>query len=934
MKKKYSITGMSCAACAAGIERTVRKLAGVKTCAVSLMGECMDVECEGDLDGEIVSAVRSLGYGIFDYGKKPEEKREILTLFVRFLVSLVLLLPVMYLSMGHMVGLPAPMGWLNHGFQLGITAVILLVNYKFFVSGVRAAVKLVPNMDTLVSLGAGVSFVYSVVLACIDPMSHALYFESAAMIVTLVTLGKWLEDRSKKRTGREIEKLRSLAPDAVRVERGGGECVIPLSEVEEGDVIVVKQGESIAADGTVTEGHAFVDQSAVTGESLPVELSEGSKAVSACIVTGGYLKIRAERVGEDTMLMGIIRMVREAGTSKAPIQKLADRVAAIFVPTVLGLAVVTFLAWFFSTWDLSRAMNYAVCVLVISCPCALGLATPVAIMAATGRGAALGILYKNAEALQKMATVHEILLDKTATLTEGRPKVVFFEGDEASKRIAYALESKLNHPLAQCIADFCGAGESAEGVEYVTGQGAVGEVNGRTYFLGNERMMQYRGVKFEEQLEAFERLTAEGKTVLFLANEKKVLALFALADTLKEGSREAVGELVKAGCLPVMLTGDNQAVASHIAAEAGFPPYDACVCAELLPEDKLSYVRAAREQNERAKREHREARRANHFVAMVGDGINDAPALKEADVGVAMGNGTDVAIESADAVLVSGDLRALPRAIALSRKTMRIIKQNLFWAFFYNCIGIPLAAGVFAWAGVSLSPMIGAAAMSLSSLFVVTNALRLMRFGKGKGDGAKGDPSVAPLPQDERVGQGDPSPAAQDERVAPASSRAAAAGGVSRDPEERSSHIPPWDPSVAPLPQDERVGQGDPSPAAQDERVTSLQDERVAPASGEALASCPPPASGGGVGEGVRPKQTKTNQKGDKTMKKTILVDGMMCAHCAKHVKDALEKVGGVKSAEVNLENKTAVVELEGEVADEVLLDAVTEAGYEPKAIL
>ncbi len=881
MKKRYSVTGMSCAACAAGIERTVKKLNGVRFCAVSLMGECMDVDFDGGIldEKEIFSAVVGLGYGIFEYGKTPEKKREILTLFVRFLVSLVLLLPVMYLSMGHMVHLPAPMGWWNHGFQLGLTALILLVNYKFFVSGVRAAVKLVPNMDTLVSLGAGVSFVYSIVLACFDPATHALYFESAAMIVTLVCLGKWLEDRSKKRTGREIEKLRFLAPDTVTVERGGIQMTVPLSEAEEGDLVIVRQGESIAVDGTVVEGHAFVDRSAVTGESLPVELSAGEKAVSACIVTSGFLKICAEKVGADTMLMGIIKMVREAGTSKAPIQKLADKVAAVFVPAVLGIAVLTFLIWYFTTWNLSDAMNYAISVLVISCPCALGLATPVAVMAATGRGAALGILYKNAEALQKMATVHEVWLDKTATLTEGKPKVVYFEGEESAKAIAYALESKLRHPLAQCIADFCGSGEVAEAVEYITGQGAVGRVNGRTYFLGNERMMQDRSVKFEAYLAIFEKLSAEGKTVLFLADEKTVLGVFALADTLKEGSREAVEALVRGGCLPVMLTGDNEAVARHIAAEAGFPSYESCVCAELLPEEKLRYVKGAREQNEQAKREHRQARRENRYVAMVGDGINDAPALKEADVGIAMGNGTDVAIESADAVLVSGDLRALPRAIALSKKTMRIIKQNLFWAFFYNCIGIPLAAGAFYWV-ISLNPMIGAAAMSLSSLFVVTNALRLVRFG-GR--------TPTPLPPSTRGGK----------------------EGISLG--EGKEEFSTGEGSSA-LSQNERAVSSAPSASEKD------------PASY--------PLHGRGVGEWVHPQQTETNQKGDKMMKKTILVDGMMCVHCAKHVTDALERVAGVKKADVSLENKTAVVELSEAVSDDILLAAVKEAGYEPKAIL
>ncbi len=733
MKKRFSVTGMTCAACASGIERTVKKLDGVTFCAVSLMGESMEVEFDENIlkEEKIKSAVFSLGYGAYDYGKAPQKKKSVDSLFLRFLISIVLLVPLMYFSMGHMLHLPVPHGWGNFAAQLAISTVILAVNYKFFTSGFRAAFKLVPNMDTLITVGSLVSYIYSIVCGSMDPTSH-LYFESAAMICALVCLGKWLEDRSKKRTGREIEKLMSLAPDTVSVEREGEEQKIPLSEVKEGDTVLVRQGESIAVDGIVLEGHAFVDQAAITGESLPVELAEGGRAISASLLKSGFLKIRAEKVGEDTMLSGIIRMVKEAGASKAPIQKLADRIAAWFVPAVVGIALVTFAIWMIATRDVGRAVNFGVSVLVISCPCALGLATPVAVMAATGRGAAIGILYKNAEALQKMATVHDVLLDKTATITEGRPKVVSFDGDEEARKIAYALENKLNHPLSQCIVDFCKEGYEAENVEYLTGQGAKGTVAGKTYLLGNERMMQAHGIKFEEKFSTFENLSREGKTVLFLSDERQVLALFALADTLKEGSRAAISALEALGCLPVMLTGDNRAVASYIAREAGFPPYDYCLLAELLPEDKLRYVKERREENETAKKTSREARRANRYVAMVGDGINDAPALKEADVGIAMGNGTDVAIESADAVLISGDLSALPRAISLSKKTMRIIRQNLFWAFFYNVIGIPVAAGVFAWAGFTLNPMIAAAAMSLSSLFVVTNALRLTRFSVKK----------------------------------------------------------------------------------------------------------------------------------------------------------------------------------------------------------
>ena len=733
MKKKFSVTGMTCAACSSGIERTVKKLNGVSSCAVSLMGESMEVEFdESELSpAQISAAVTSLGYGAYDYGKAPQKKKRELTLFLRFILSAVLLLPEMYLAMGHMARLPVPEGWWNYGFQTGITLIILAINYRFFVSGVRAAVKLVPNMDTLVTLGATVSFIYSLVMAILMPEHPTLFFESAAMIVTLVTLGKWLEEKSKRRTGKEVEKLLSLAPDTVTVERDGEAVPCSLSEVQAGDLVIVRQGESVAVDGVIAEGHAFVDQSAVTGESLPVELAAGERAVSASLVRSGYLKIRAEKVGEDTMLAGIIRMVREAGASKAPIQKLADKISAVFVPVVLGIAIVTFLAWYFSTRNLFDAFNYAVSVIVISCPCALGLATPVAVMAATGRGASIGVLYKNAEALQRAADVGTVLLDKTATLTEGKPRVVEFTAvaeETEAKAIAFALESKLNHPLAQCIAEFCGGGKTAGEVEYLAGMGARGEVEGKTYYLGNEKLLRHISVSYEAQRGEFESLSAQGKTVLFLADGQRVLALFALADTLKEGSREAVAELKGMGIRPYMLTGDNEAVARYIAARAGIAPDS--VYAEVLPEGKLSAVQTKKKEEGHGK---------GKCVAMLGDGINDSPALKEADVGIAMGNGTDVAIESADVVLVSGDLRAAAKAFRLSKKTMRIIKQNLFWAFFYNCVAIPLAAGAFVWAGVPLNPMIAAGCMSLSSLFVVGNALRLTRFMKGKKNQEKGE---------------------------------------------------------------------------------------------------------------------------------------------------------------------------------------------------
>lgn len=801
MKKKYTITGMTCAACAAGIERTVKKIDGVNSCTVSLMGECMEADFdENKTDAEkIADAVKSLGYGADDYGVKKEKKPRGIPLSLRFIISLILLVPEMYLAMGHMIS-PSivPHGWWNYAPQAVLTLAVLALNYQFFVSGIKAAVKLVPNMDTLVSLGAAVSYIYSLVICIINPEVPSLFFESAAMIVTLVTLGKWLEDKSKRKTGREVEKLLSLAPDTVCVEREGEQTRISLSEVAVGDTVVVKQGEAVAVDGEISEGHAFLDQSAVTGESLPVELSSGDRAVSAAIVKSGYLKIKAEKVGEDTMLAGIIRMVKDAGASKAPIQKLADRISAVFVPTVLIIAAVTFAAWAIATRDLSAAFNYGVSVIVISCPCALGLATPVAVMAATGRGASMGVLFKNAEALQRTAGISTALLDKTATLTEGKPSVVHFEsyidGTEAEKT-AFALENNLNHPLADCIAEYCGGGYSSEDAEYLVGQGAKGTVNGETRYLGNARMLEVLGVPLGKAEQSFRTLSEEGKTVLFLTDGKEISAVFALADKLKDGSAEAVSELKELNVTPYMLTGDNKAVASFIAASAGIAAER--VYAEVLPEDKL---RAVAER----KAEFSGDKRSERCVAMIGDGINDSPALKEADVGIAMGNGTDVAIESADVVLINGDLRGAAKAVKLARKTMKIVKENLFWAFFYNCVGIPLAAGVFSFASLSLNPMIAAAAMSLSSLFVVTNALRLTRFMKEK-------------PQ--------------------------------------------------------------------------------------------------------KKEQIK--------MTKTLKIEGMMCAHCVKHVENALTSVVGVESASVDLAKKTAVVTLFAEVSDADLKSAVTDAGYE-----
>ncbi len=623
-----------------------------------------------------------------------------------------------------------------------------------------------------------------------------MFYESAAMILALVTLGKWLEEKSKRKTGEEIEKLIKLMPSTVTVERNGAQTKLAFSEIGVGDVLVVKQGEYVPVDGKIIEGHAFLDRAAITGESLPIEAQEGDLVTGADIVKSGFIKVLAEKVGADTTLSQIVKMVKEAGASKAPIQKAADKIAGIFVPAVTLIALITMIVWLLITKNAAQAANYAISVLVISCPCSLGLATPVAVMAATGKGMSLGILYKDAEALQKAKDVNCVLLDKTATLTHGEPKVTDFECFTKDKalvlQIVVGIESRSNHPIAECVRAFAleQIGEKnivdMEAYEYQTGKGATAVYQGKTYRLGNRRLLGKIAEKDAYRLE--NKYSKQGKTVVFLANEEKILAVFAIADTLKEQSAEAIEQLKKRKIRVGMLTGDNENVAKAIAKQVGIDDY----FAEALPKDKAEAVERVRS--------------VGGFVAMVGDGINDSPALKAADIGVAMGNGTDVAIDSADVVLSRGDLRLVSTMIDLSKATVKNIHQNLFWAFFYNCVAIPVAAGVFAFAGVTLNPMIAAACMSLSSLFVVTNALRLTRFKNNK----------------------------------------------------------------------------------------------------------------------------KSENKG---MNKILKIEGMMCAHCVAHVTKALSSVAGVKNVDVNLKKKTATVECTEEIANETLIEAVTEAGYEVKKI-
>lgn len=734
MNKTYEITGMTCSACSSGIERVLSKIEGITYCEVSLMAKSMSVEFDETLVSEqtIFDAVKSLGYGIFNEGEKPisEEKSKDRQLFIRFIISVCLLVPLMYVSMGHMFGAPVPPFLNPHEgnsrwfalYQAILAAVIIGVNYSFFRNGVIAVFKRVPNMDTLVALGSGVSFIYSIVLTGfifvgMDEVQNAmnLHFESAAMILALVTVGKWLEEKSKKKTGSEIEKLLKLAPDTVTVEIDGVQKQISVKDVRVGDILVVKQGEYIPVDGVITDGSSFVDKCAVTGESLPVEVATGDFVTTAAVVKSGVIKMRAERVGAETTLSKIIKMVKEAGASKAPIQKFADKVAGIFVPIVVIIAIATFLIWLAvdGGFKPEHCVTYAISVLVVSCPCALGLATPVAIMTATGKGASLGILYKDAESLQKVCDLNSVLLDKTATITEGKPKVTDVETFDCDRdwalKLACGIEQNSNHPLAKCVVEYVRDGFAVSEFEYIVGKGAVAQYEGAKYYLGNVKLLG--GIKIPDNVKNLATSFSEsGKTVIYLASDNAVLCLIAIADTLKEGSAEAIRLLKARNIRLAMLTGDESKTAQAVANLVGIQEF----VAEVMPEDKLKAV-----QNVQA---------VGGKVAMVGDGINDSPALKQADVGVAMGNGTDVAIDSADIVLVSEDLRTLDTMFDLSRVTVLNIKENLFWAFFYNVIMIPVAAGAFTALNFVFNPMIAAACMSLSSLFVVGNALRLLLY--------------------------------------------------------------------------------------------------------------------------------------------------------------------------------------------------------------
>ena len=740
--EQYNVTGMTCAACQARVEKVVSKVPGVTSVSVSLLTNSMGVEGTA-LSTDIVAAVEKAGYHASVKGAEKESSQgaealadtETPKLLKRLIISLIFLMPLMYLSMGHMMwNWPLP-GFLNNNHvgmglaQLLFTVIIMVINQRFFISGFTSLIHRAPNMDTLVAMGATAAFSYSTYALfamtvaqtagnnkLVMSYMHEFYFESAAMILTLITLGKTLEAYSKGKTTDALKSLMNLAPKMATVVRNGQEQIISAEQVKKGDIFLVKPGESIPVDGIVLEGNSAIDEAALTGESIPVDKAEGDNVSAATINQSGFLKCEATRVGEDTTLSQIIKMVSDAAATKAPIAKIADKVSGIFVPAVITIAVITIIGWLLAGQTVGFALARGISVLVISCPCALGLATPVAIMVGNGVGAKNGILFKTAVSLEEAGKVDIVALDKTGTITTGQPKVTdIFPADGISEKelleVAFALEKKSEHPLAKAIVEYGNEKKFTvpvvEDFQAVPGNGLTGTLNNKTLIGGNLLFIE-KSLSISEKIKhSAEQLASAGKTPLFFAKENRLLGMIAVADVIKEDSPQAIKELKAMGIHVVMLTGDNERTAKAIGEQAGVDN----VIAGVLPDGKESVIRALGEKGK---------------VAMVGDGINDAPALTRADIGIAIGAGTDVAMDAADVVLMKSKLADVPAAIRLSRGVLRNIHENLFWAFFYNTIGIPLAAGllipVLGW---KLNPMFGAAAMSLSSFCVVTNALRL-----------------------------------------------------------------------------------------------------------------------------------------------------------------------------------------------------------------
>ena len=888
--KQYTVTGMSCAACSSRVEKAVSKVPGVTACSVSLLTNSMGVE--GDVPPEtVIHAVEDAGYGASLKGQGTAAQaqsasevedalkdRETPVLKHRLIASLGFLAVLMYMSMGHMMwGWPLPhfmdgnhvaMGLL----QLLLAGIIMVINQKFFISGFKGLLHRAPNMDTLVALGSGASFIYSTyaLFAMTDAQlkgngtavmsyMHEFYFESAAMILALITVGKMLEARSKGKTTDALKGLMKLAPKTAVIIRDGVETKVPIEEVKKGDVFVVRPGENIPVDGVVLEGASAVNEAALTGESIPVDKAQGDPVSAATVNQSGYLRCEATRVGEDTSLSQIIRMVSDAAATKAPIAKIADRVSGVFVPAVITIAVVTTIIWLLAGQTFGFALARGISVLVISCPCALGLATPVAIMVGNGMGAKNGILFKTAVSLEETGKMDIVALDKTGTITSGEPRVtdVIPSGGVTEKELvslALSLEKKSEHPLAKAVLLYAkeqqiDAPEAAD-FQALPGNGLSGTLDGASLAGGSFSYISGHTTVSAQEQASFERLASEGKTPLCFMKNGRLAGMIAVADIIKEDSPQAVKELQNMGIRVVMLTGDNERTARAIGAQAGVDE----VIAGVLPDGKESVIRSLKEQGK---------------VAMVGDGINDAPALTRADIGIAIGAGTDIAIDAADVVLMKSRLSDVPASIRLSRATLRNIHENLFWAFFYNVVGIPLAAGlwypIFGW---KLNPMFGAAAMSLSSFCVVTNALRLNLFKMH--DASKDHPMRKRAEKAANKG-GD---------------KAENAGAVRTEAEDIRS-----------------IGQ------------TANENETV---SKEMQKS--------------ENQKNHINMEGI-TMTKTMNIEGMMCGHCEARVKKALEALAGVESAEVSHEKGTAVVSMSADVADDTLKEAVEAQDYKVDSI-
>lgn len=882
-KQKFNVSGMSCSACSARVEKVVGALDGVKSVSVSLLTNSMVVEYDAPLTAKDVSkAVADAGYKATlasDKSEKKDKMNPILVMVIRLVVSIVLLIPLMYVSMG-VVMWDWPLSFADNPmaiavYELVLSLVIMVINGKFFVSGTKSLIHRAPNMDTLVSMGSAISFIYSVALmiqAAVRPehlahLAHNLYFESAAMILALITLGKTLEAYSKGKTTSAIKGLMNLAPKTAHVIVDGVEKEIPVSDLQENDLFVVRPGENFAADGEIVSGDTSVNESSVTGESMPVEKAIGSQVISGTTNINGFVTVKAKKVGENTTLAGIVKLVEDASSSKAPIAKTADKVSGVFVPTVILVALLVFVVWISVTKNIEISLKHAISVLVISCPCALGLATPVAIMVGNGKGAKAGILFKTATALEQAGKADIVVLDKTGTITKGMPVVTdvktlsSYSGNELVL-LAARLESGSEHPIASAVVNRAKElyGDEilpADSFENLSGHGIKGSVNGLVALIGNASLMRNGGLLSPEAQEVGNEFSKQGKTPLFFALDGKIVGIIAVADEIKPDSAQAISALKKQGLRVIMLTGDNALSAKAVADKCSVD----AVISDVLPSDKDNVLSALRKYGK---------------VIMVGDGINDAPALSRADIGIAIGAGTDIAIDSADIVLMKSSLSDVAKAINLSRRTLLNIKENLFWAFIYNVICIPIAAGVLSFdpVNITLNPMIGAAAMSLSSVCVVLNALRLNLANLNK---------------------------------------------------ESKRKKPPVDVDV------EEVKAVVKNRKNQSESVaTSPQSTQTETAIDIAKGNC-------STDESNRPDTCDTAQietetdknKGEYIMQKTISIEGMMCMHCVKHVNEALSKVDGVSLVEVSLENKNAIVTLTKDVSDSALKAAVENAGYD-----